>query len=222
LLDLNIYTQDLYEYLILSLRASYEAVRKQSFQILLLFPNTLPFLTLPRIKLQFETALASSKNLIIKNYESSAYLMSILFARHLPMFKILIALSPTTQENDNNLEIFEFLVSYLGNSFDIFQENFLVNWEKFYSNSPHGMLTILSTMIQGLFGEDGRNPSGLILDLQTKETIQKRYLNLFSRVMRILGKIMMFATKISAENVSTSVFDNSMIKENLLKEKSFV
>ena len=76
--------------MILSLRASYEAVRKQSYQILLSLPNNLKFLTQQKIKSQFEAALASSKSLVIKIYESSGYMMSILFTKHLSMLKTII------------------------------------------------------------------------------------------------------------------------------------
>ena len=209
--------------MILSLRASYEAVRKQSYQILLSLPNNLKFLTQQKIKSQFEAALASSKSLVIKIYESSGYMMSILFTKHLSMLKTIIwpQLPPTEQiGNEINFDVLEFLVGYLENEFDVFQQNFLIDWEKFYINAPHGLLTILSNVIQILFGDEQRNRKELLSNLNSKEDVQKKYYLLFNRVMRVLGKIMLFATKISAENVSTSVFDNSMTKEKLIKEKS--
>lgn len=204
------------------MRTSYEAVRKQSYQMLLLFPNDLPFLTLQKIKFQFEKALLSSKNLVIRVYESSGYLMSILLAKHLPMLKGLVASSINNKNyNEKHGDIFEYLISNLEDGFTLFQENFLYDWDKFYSNTPHGMLTVISTVIQILFGEENRSVD-FIQSLQNSEIIQKQYYNLLVRIMKVLEKIMMFATKISAENVSISVFDNSLVKEKLIKEKSFI
>lgn len=215
--DLNIFTQDLYDFLILSLKASYEAVRIQSYEILLLFPNDVPFLTKEKIKMQFDGALTNSKSLIIKAYESSAYLISALFTRNL---SVLAQLYEFEKNEDNCFDLLEFLVCNLEKSFKEFQENFLVDWDKFYASSPHGILTILSNLIEIIFGSNERSPYSLLKILQKNENIQKKYFHLFARIMEILGKIMSFATKISAENVSTSLFDNSISKEKLIKEKS--
>lgn len=208
---MNIFTEDLYDYLVLSLKASYEAVRKQSYEILQLYPNDLPFLTIKKIQNQFEAALNNSKSLIIKIYESSAYLMSILFNKHQNM---IASLNSFEKKDDYSFDLLEFLVSYLEKEFTDFQVNFLSDWDKLHQNNPHGILTILSQLIENVFS------SNYLKLLQKDQMLQKKYIDLFSRAMEILGNVMIFATKISAENVSTSLFDNSITKEKLMKEKS--
>lgn len=208
---MNVFTEDLYDYLVLSLKASYEAVRKQSYEILQLYPNDLQFLTIKKIQDQFESALTNSKSLIIKIYESSAYLMSILFKKHQTM---IASLNSFGKKQDYSYDLLEFLVSYLEKEFTNFQVNFLSDWDKLHQNNPHGILTILSQLIENIFSSD------YLKLLKKDQILQKQYVDLFSRVMGILGNVMIFATKISADNVSTSLFDNSIAKEKLMKEKS--
>jgi len=213
LTDLNIYTESLYEYLVLSLKATYEAVRDQSFDILRLFPKNLEFLTISRIRTEFETALKNSKSLIIRIYESSAYMFSLLFTKHLEILNDLIK----KKNKDQKLNVFEFLVELLEKQFDEFQESFLVDWEKFYNAAPHGLLTIISNVVRSLFEQE--NAEELVKELLNNKESREIYSGVINRLMKITGKIMMFATKISAENVSTSVFDNSSTRKINQREK---
>ena len=143
-------------------------------------------------------------------YESSAYMCRILFTKH-------AAVLNSMMKTNQKFNALEFFVDLLEKQFEEFREAFLVDWDKFYSSSPHGLLTILSNIITSLFSRDNTE---FMKQLENDKETRDNYSELISRLMKVTGKIMMFATKISAENVSASVLENPN-KEKLLNEKSY-
>lgn len=212
---MNLFTIDLYEYLVLSLKASYESVRKQAFEILLLFPKNLDFLTSERVNNDLSISLENSKNLIIKIYESSALFISFLFQRKL---HFLTKTNILNEEKSNELYFLSFLINKLDEDYIRFENSFLKNWSEFYKNSCHGLLTLFSYLIDVIFEDDYNNKLASILknDKQLRENYKKN----LSKLMQIMEKILNFATKILADNVSTVAFDNKNNKETLINEKS--
>lgn len=215
-MDLNIFSYDLYEYLLLNLQASYESVRKQAFEILLLFPQKLEFLQEKNLKEYFLNGIQCSKSLVIKIYESSAYLISLFFIKNLEALSSICSNEKNTFSNDKKLKVLSFLINLLEEFFNNFEGSFLSNMTIFNENSCHGLLTVLSYILENIFGGEENNFKELI----ENKNLQDLYKNEIVKLMEILGRILVFATKVLADNVSTSIFDNRELKDSLISEKS--
>ena len=216
-MDLNIFSYDLYEYLLLNLQASYESVRKQAFEILLLFPQQLEFLTEAKLSEYFLNGIQCSKSLVIKVYESSAYLISLFYNKNLEaLSNICLNKENSLNRNDKKLTILSFLINLLENFFNNFEGSFLSNMTIFHDNSCHGLLTVLSYILDNIFGGEEDDFKELIED----KNMQGLYKSEIVKLMLILGRILVFSTKVLGDNVSTSIFDNKELKDSLISEKS--
>ena len=202
----------LFSYYLYSLRSSWEAVRSTCTELLAGFPDDYElvneeFLHGNLISSGFEL----TKNPVIKNAEGGAIILSLVAARFIKNVNFNKLDFPSKEKYMANEGVLKetlfchYILDTIESRFAEMKKNFLDNESHFAQNLIHGLFTTLSFILQNLVKHEG------LTDQKYKDSFVK----FFNRLSETIISVLSYATKLSADNISTCILDNDLTLQKM-------
>jgi Putative death-receptor fusion protein (DUF2428) len=200
---INAYSPSLFYFLMSIMKCSWESVRLDALDLLQNFPDDFELINSQYLgEFLIPSAMELTKNPVIKNAEGGALVLSFIIRKyiHLVDFSKLAGFKNEHGDPNTPPEILfaYYLIENINTRFEEVQKSLLEDSSKFASNLIHGLITTLSFFIQNL----PKNPK--IADKSHNDAFKK----FFHVLADIVVKILSYATKLSADNISTCILDN--------------
>ena len=151
------------------------------------------------------TAVILTKNPVIRNAEGGALLLSIIekkFINQIDFSRLQLDPQVFTVPEDMtpSLKFTYYVLGLLNNRFEKLQEHFLEDQAEYSNNLIHGLITTLGHLIQNLSNNT---------EIQGEKDC-RHFRQLFHDLSEVIAKVLSYATKLSADNISTCILDNNI------------
>jgi len=202
---IDAFNPNFFNYLLLCLRSSWDLVRFSSQEILLGFPDNHHLLSGEYLHTTLlPIAEDLTKNPVIRNAEGGALILSLIdkkFVNKIDFSRIDYSREGKDLPQDllPSLKFAYYVLGLLEKRFKKLQEHFLTDSSEYSNNLIHGLITALGFLVQDLPKSE---------ELKAPEN-KSAFRNFFHDLSETLGRVLSYATKLSADNISTCILDNN-------------
>jgi len=203
---IEVFSTSLFNFLLLSLKSSWETVRLDALEILQGFPDNYHLITTDYLhQFLIPSALDLTKNPVIRNAEGGALLLAFIIRKFSSKIDFSRFENFKSEQYTGKPILPEILFSHyvldiLVVRFKEMQQHLLEDQSKFAANLIHGLITTLSIILQHL-------PKSKHLN---EDKYKDSFREFFHRLAETIVDILSYATKLSADNISTCILDNDI------------
>ena len=168
------------------------------------FPNNYSHLTTDYLHNELlPSAVDLTKNPVIKNAEGGALLLALIDRKFIHKIDFSRVEFHTEHSIPSDLipslKFAYFVLGLLEKRFQNLQKYFLEDQTEYANNLIHGLITCLGFLVQELPKSE---------ELKKKEN-KNSFRNFFHNLSEAIGRVLSYATKLSADNISTCILDNN-------------
>ncbi len=204
---INAFNPNFFNLLLFSLRSIWEPIRASAQELILGFPDDYEFVTKDYLhNVLLPTAIDLTKNPVIRNAEGGASLLAVIYKKFLhkidfSLLKFNEKVKKYTEALPPSLNFLYYILGVLEERFQKMQESFLEDQTEYSNNLIHGLITSLGFLIQEL-------PNYQQEEILNQNREFRRFFHVLSE---IISSVLSYATKLSADNISTCILDNNTI-----------